>query len=248
MAADRKQSSARHAEFGEPCGRHSIAWAKHTCDEVGPLREMLRMPGKEGAMRGGKCSPFQGLWRAMACPQGGQRVECMRNSPNPFLSAWKAVRGLVASMVRLFTKGLVSRSESESESELLEVTERGINGWYQSTDCPCQRHFQPLVQRFSHHCMCPLPGWGVPLLYVHLYPPPPCISYANVRKCYGPYAHFSLDKGVACAQHIQLLAQTCACAWYECTLTSAHISKCMQTQESLGNMKISGSHPCWHKQ
>ena len=79
-------------------------------------------------------------------------------------------------------------------------------------------------------------------------PPPPCISYANVRNYYGPYAHCSLDKGVACAQHIQLLAHTCACAWHECTLTSAHISKCMQTQESLGNMKISGSHPCWHKQ
>ena len=74
-------------------------------------------------------------------------------------------------------------------------------------------------------------------------PPPPCISYANVRNYHGPYAHCSLDKGVACAQHIQLLAHTCACAWYECTLTSTHISKCMQTQESLGNMKISGSHP-----
>ena len=78
-------------------------------------------------------------------------------------------------------------------------------------------------------------------------PPPPCISYTNVPNHYGPYAHCSLDKGIACAQHI-LLAHTCACAWYECTLTSAHISKCMQTQESLGNMKISGSHPCWHKQ
>ena len=81
-----------------------------------------------------------------------------------------------------------------------------------------------------------------------LYPPPPCISYANVRNYYGPYAHCSLDKGVACAQYIQLPAHTCACTWYECTLTSAHISKCIQTQESLGNMKISGSHPCWHKQ
>ena len=79
-------------------------------------------------------------------------------------------------------------------------------------------------------------------------PAPPCISYANVRNYYGPYAHCSLDKGVACVQHIQLLAHTCACAWYECTLSSAHISKCMQTQESLGNMKISGPHPCWHKQ
>ena len=35
-------------------------------------------------------------------------------------------------------------------------------------------------------------------------PPPPCISYANVRNYYGPYAHCSLDKGVACAKHIQL--------------------------------------------
>ena len=70
------------------------------------------------------------------------------------------------------------------------------------------------------------------------YTPPPCISYANVRNYYGPYTHCSLDKGVACAQHIQLLAHTCACAWHECTLTSAHISKCMQTQESLGDMKI----------
>ena len=52
-----------------------------------------------------------------------------------------------------------------------------------------------------------------------------------------PYAHCSLDKGIACAQHIQLPTHTCACAWYECTLTFAHISKCMQTQESLGNMK-----------
>ena len=68
--------------------------------------------------------------------------------------------------------------------------------------------------------------------------PPPCISYANVRNYYGPYAHCSVDKGIACAQHIQLPAHTCACAWYECTLTSAHISKCMQTQESLGNMKM----------
>ena len=40
--------------------------------------------------------------------------------------------------------------------------------------------------------------------------PPPlhCISYANVRNYYGPYTHCSLDKGVACSQHIQLLAHT----------------------------------------
>ena len=31
-------------------------------------------------------------------------------------------------------------------------------------------------------------------------PPPPCISYANVRNYYGPYAHCSLDKGVAYLQ------------------------------------------------
>ena len=79
-------------------------------------------------------------------------------------------------------------------------------------------------------------------------PPPPYISYANVRNYYGPYAHCSLDKGVACAQHIQLPTHTCARAWCACTLTSAHISKCMQTQGSLGNMKISGSYPRWHKQ
>ena len=97
-------------------------------------------------------------------------------------------------------------------------------------------------------CVPAVPGeWGLEVALGSC-TPPPCISYANVRNYYGPYAHCSLDKGVACAQHIQLLAHTCACAWYECTLTSAHISKCMQTQESLGNMKISGSHPCWHKQ
>ena len=79
-------------------------------------------------------------------------------------------------------------------------------------------------------------------------PPPPCISYANVRNYYGPYAHCSLDKGVACAQHIQLPTHTCTRAWYACTLNSARISKCMQTQRSLANMKILVSHPCWHKQ
>ena len=79
-------------------------------------------------------------------------------------------------------------------------------------------------------------------------PPPPCISYANVRNYYSPYAQCSLDKGVACAKLIQLPTPTCERAWYGCTLTSAHISKCMQTPDSLGNMKISGSHPCWHKQ
>ena len=79
-------------------------------------------------------------------------------------------------------------------------------------------------------------------------PPPLCPSYTNVHNYYGPYAHCSLDKGVACTQHIQLPTHTCVRAWYECTLTSTHISKSMQTQESLGNMKISGSHPYCHKQ
>ena len=45
---------------------------------------------------------------------------------------------------------------------------------------------------------------------VHPYTPPPCISYANVHNYYGPYAYCSLDKGVACAQHIQLPTYTCA--------------------------------------
>ena len=44
---------------------------------------------------------------------------------------------------------------------------RGINGRCQSTECPCHRHFQPLVRRFSHKCMCPFLGWGAPLFYVH---------------------------------------------------------------------------------
>ena len=38
--------------------------------------------------------------------------------------------------------------------------------------------------------------------------PPPCISYANVHNYYGPYAYCSLDKGMACAQHIQLPTHT----------------------------------------
>ena len=42
------------------------------------------------------------------------------------------------------------------------------------------------------------------------YPPPPCISYANVHNYYGPYAYCSLGKGVGKgAQHIQLLTHTC---------------------------------------
>ena len=40
--------------------------------------------------------------------------------------------------------------------------------------------------------------------------PPLCISYANVHNYYGPYAYCSLDKGVACTQHIQLPTYTCA--------------------------------------
>ena len=40
--------------------------------------------------------------------------------------------------------------------------------------------------------------------------PPLWISYANVHNYYSPYAYCSLDKGVACAQHIQLPTHTCA--------------------------------------
>ena len=47
-------------------------------------------------------------------------------------------------------------------------------------------------------------------------PPPPCISYANVHNYYGSYAYCSLDKGVACAQHIQLLTHTCTRAQATC--------------------------------
>ena len=115
------------------------------------------------------------------------------------------------------------------------------------------RKLTPRRSQTKAHRWGPVSTWtvpsGVPRQHLRMAcTPPPCISYANVRNYYGPYAHCSLDKGVACAQHIQLPTQTCARAWYGCTLTSAHISKCMQTQDSLGNMKISGSHPCWHKQ
>ena len=48
----------------------------------------------------------------------------------------------------------------------------------------------------------------------------PCIMFANVPNYYDPWAHCSSDKGVACTQHIQLLAHMCARAWYECTLTT----------------------------
>ena len=51
-------------------------------------------------------------------------------------------------------------------------------------------------------CLRPYNGHNPP-------PPPRCISYANVNNYYGPYAYCSLDKGVACAQHIQLPAHTC---------------------------------------
>ena len=71
----------------------------------------------------------------------------------------------------------------------------------------------------------PWGGGGLRLAFLHLWkgggggihnplcklpPPPPCISYANVHNYYGPYAYCSLDKGVACAQHIQLPTYTCA--------------------------------------
>jgi hypothetical protein len=53
--------------------------------------------------------------------------------------------------------------------------------------------------------------------------PPLCNSCAKVPNQYGPYAYCSLDKGVACAQHIQLPTHTWVSAWHECTLTSAHV-------------------------
>ena len=36
----------------------------------------------------------------------------------------------------------------------------GINGRYRSTECPRHRHFQQLVQRFSHICLCGNVGGG----------------------------------------------------------------------------------------
>ena len=58
-----------------------------------------------------------------------------------------------------------------------------------------------VFQRFRDHVLLAR-DWSLP--------PLPCISYANVHNYYGPYAYCSLDKGVACAQHIQLLTHTCA--------------------------------------
>ena len=40
-------------------------------------------------------------------------------------------------------------------------------------------------------------------------PSPLCISYASVHNYYDPYTYCSLDKGVACAQYIQLPTHTC---------------------------------------
>ena len=40
--------------------------------------------------------------------------------------------------------------------------------------------------------------------------PPPRISYTIVHNYYGPYADCSLDKGVACTQHIRPPTHTCA--------------------------------------
>ena len=49
-----------------------------------------------------------------------------------------------------------------------------------------------------------------PLATLHRHTPPPSISYANVHNYYGPYAYCSLDKGVACAQYMQLPTHACA--------------------------------------
>ena len=37
---------------------------------------------------------------------------------------------------------------------------------------------------------------------------PPWNSYAKIPNSYGPYAYYNLNKGVACAQHIQLPTHT----------------------------------------
>ena len=83
----------------------------------------------------------------------------------------------------------------------------------------------PCLQQSKHTCnslsVVQLYGSSVPcpkalkLLYFrlfqwHLKIPPLCLSYANVNNYYGPYAYCSLDKGVACTQHIQLRIHTCA--------------------------------------
>ena len=111
--------------------------------------------------------------------------------------------------------------------------------------CLWQLHkVKTLVRAGTHVGRTSQPGWKP--LYVHsiakslcrkssdMYPPPPCISYANVRNYYGPYTQRSLDKGVACAQHIQLPTHTCASAWYDCTLTSAHIPNACKHKKALG--------------
>ena len=78
-------------------------------------------------------------------------------------------------------------------------------------------HPFPQFQKLRKLCPWRLQGqiiWWLPCgtqrERTRLYPPPPCISYANVHIYYGPYAYCGLDKGVACAQHIQLLTHTCA--------------------------------------
>ena len=57
-------------------------------------------------------------------------------------------------------------------------------------ECACQQ-----LTDVHHHQF--RSNWIWYCLWDSKYPPPPCISYANVRNYYGPYAHCSLDKGVA---------------------------------------------------
>ena len=83
-------------------------------------------------------------------------------------------------------------------------------------------------------------------------PPPPCISYANVHNYYGPYAYCSLDKGVACAQHIQLLTHTYAghicCNWqfrtYGMHQTSKKNSWCTSTGPHVLRLANVTTNPC----
>ena len=62
------------------------------------------------------------------------------------------------------------------------------------------RFVQPIESPQSHRCF----------PTTRMYPPSPCIRYANIHNYYSPCAYCSLDKGVACVKHIQLPTYTCA--------------------------------------
>ena len=125
--------------------------------------------------------------------------------------------------------GVKSPPECSSEQRPLLTGMGGGGGlqaqqiWQMHPECPAecaegsllhqdqmQRSKVTLDSLHCIHCiygsmnLCAMPG-GRPGLV-----PPPCISYANVHNYYSPYAYCSFDKGVACAQHIQLPTHTCA--------------------------------------